>query len=279
MKILLLLMSIILLSTSCERKGCTNLNSFNYDPEAVENDGSCQEMYGCLGYTSNMTNSGSLGTTLYDSYYDSKMNEEVNIQKSFFQNIPANVYILYEPNPSLKNAYASPDGTIRFGYYMHYYTISLYGELPVAGILAHEFGHRVQFTLGWDDYDQNSFKELEADAFSGFYLAIEKQWAWSQIQNYYSNVYAAGDYNFNHPTHHGTPQQRLMAAYYGVQIGLNALQTGKKYTYKEIHDLFLNEIINNISPSEKSKIKPIYKEITYPKNLTKRYIESIYPNI
>lgn len=273
-KVLYLLMVVVLISSCQKKKGCTNPDSFNYDSEAELDDGSCNEMYGCLGYVSNMSNSGSTGITLNNQYYDIIMNQEVAIQKIFFNGIPANVFILYEQSASQKNAYANVDGYILFGYHMFYYTVSQYGELPVAGILAHEFGHRVQFTAGWNAYKENAHMELEADAFSGFYMALAKQWAWSQIQNYYANVYATGDYYFNSPVHHGSPQQRLEAAYLGVQTGISALQNGTQYTYQQLHDLFIKEIENNIDNTKKSVT---FEELKYPENLKKEYIESLFP--
>lgn len=283
MKSLLTLSLLVLtcLFGSCElfeeaQKGCTDPYSFNYDPNAEESDGSCREMYGCLGYAGNMSNSGSLGVTLNDPYYDQKMNEEVYIQRNFFGGIPANVFILYEPGPEYKNAYASPDGQILFGYYMFYYTVANYGELPVAGILAHEWGHRAQFTIGWNDYHQNAHRELEADAFSGFYMALAKQWAWSQIEGYYANVYATGDYNFNHPSHHGTPDQRLQAAYFGVQVAVYALQNNIQYSYNDLHNIFNTEIQNNIDPRTTA---PEFAEVQYPEGLTQEYIRSLFPRM
>lgn len=256
-------------------EGCTNLNSFNYSSEADTDDGSCIEMYGCLGYFGGYSNSGSLGVTLNDPYWDQKMNEEVIIQRNFFNGIPANVYVLYEPSVNHKNAYASPQGQIMFGYHMFYYTISVYGELPVAGILAHEWGHRTQFYHNWG-YDEKHYQELEADAFSGFYMALAKQYAWANIESYFANVYANGDYNFNHPTHHGTPEQRLASAYLGVNTAIEILNSGKPLSYQELHSLFINEIetyINNEPQSNR------FIEVKYPENLTNAYIESLFPYI
>lgn len=279
---LLLLVALLcgVLFTSCKKtgsnkgnsvKGCTQPGSFNYNPDATESDGSCLDMAGCVGYASGYSNSGSVGNTLNNVYYDQKMNEEVYIQRNFFNGIPANVYILQEAGVNDKNAYATPDGKILFGYYMFYYTVQTYGELPVAGILAHEWGHRTQFTIGWNDYYKPSHKELEADAFSGFYMALAKQYAWNQIQGYYANIYALGDYNFNSPYHHGTPEQRLAAAYLGVNTAIYALQTGTRFTYNDLHNIFFGKIRTEIAGKQE------YKEVTYPADLTKEYIESLYP--
>jgi hypothetical protein len=260
-------------------KGCMDKSSFNYDPKATVSDGSCKEMYGCLGYATGATNSGTLGTTLNNPVYDLKMSQEVAIQRQFFSGIPANVYILSEPSIEHKNAYASSDGTIRFGYYMFYYTVQTYGELPVAGVLAHEWGHRAQFVAGWNDYNNKpAYRELEADAFSGFYMALAKQWAWSQIQSYYSNVYATGDYNFNHPQHHGTGTQRVQAAYLGVNVALQVLNTGQGLSYNQLHTLFMNNIRTTIAPRPAGPPAAL-AAVTYPKDLSDAYIRSLYPHL
>jgi len=256
-------------------KGCMISNSYNYNPQAQEDDGSCKTMFGCLGYAAGFSNSGSLGVTLNNASYDQKMNEEVAIQKNFYNGIPAAVYIWYEPSPEMKNALATPGGQILFGYSMFYYTVSTYGELPVAGILAHEFGHRTQFTYGWNDYTTNAQKELEADAFSGFYMALRKQYAWSQIQSYYQNVYASGNYDFNHPQFHGTPEQRLASAYLGVTTAINAMNNNIQYSYNDLHTIFIQSIKFQIGGR---KAAPDFREVKYPV-ISKELVAKLYPQL
>lgn len=275
-KIIFLLstMALLFMISSCkEDEGCTNELSFNYNPNAEKSDGSCLDMHGCLGYTGGMSNSGEIANSFGNAYYDQKMQEELYIQRSFFSPVNAAFFVLLENSPAQRNAWATSDGRILFGRYMLEYIVNSYGELPVAGVLAHEFGHIAQNTYGWQ-YSRPEYKELEADAFSGFYMALAKQWAWENIQSYYDNVYATGDYAYNSPHHHGTPNERLNSAYLGVQVAVNALQNGTQYSYQELHNVFLNEIKNNIAPRS-SQIE--FEEIVYPKGLTKEYIESLYP--
>lgn len=260
--------------------GCTDPSSFNYNPNATQSDNSCSSMGNCSGYVYGTNNSGTIGNTLNNLFWDQKMSEEVALQRNFYGGIPANVYILYEPSVQYKNAYANTNGNILFGYYMFYYTVATYGELPVAGVLAHEWGHRVQQHLNLSGYYRPEHRELEADAFSGFYMALRKQWSWAQIQGYFANVYATGNYLFNAPDFHGTPDQRLAAANLGVNIGLNALSNGIQYSYYDLHSLFLNAITTSIAPRiAKRKLNGQYKEVTYPSGLTEAYIRSLYPSI
>lgn len=288
---ILLLIALVVSSMGCSKKndaamsavkGCTDPRSFNYNSKATANDGSCREMTGCLGYAAGLPNSGTLGNTLNNTQNDQFMSGEVGNQKNFWQGINANVYILYETKQNDKNAYATPDGNILFGYYMFYYLVQQFSllsdhtasPLPVDGVLAHEWGHRVQFTLGWTDYGQPAYRELEADYFSGYYMGLAKQWYWSQIQTYYSAIYASGDYDYNSPLHHGTPQQRLNAAYTGLQTAVYELSNNVHYNYAQLHQIFNSKLHTDIAARSSTD----FKEVSYPANLGRTYIESLYPH-
>jgi hypothetical protein len=234
----------LLLSCSVFLAGCCEVlgAECEEDRHSEKASGTVLGKVGCYAASySTATGYGTrVGTSLGNPHHDQKMGEEVAIQRTFFNGVPANVWILYESSPQQKNAYATPDGHILFGYHMFSYLTQSYNELAVAGVLAHEWGHRTQFVLGWST--GNPGMELEADAFSGYYMALAKQWAWSQIQGYFANTYTSGDYNFNHPQHHGTPQQRLAAAYLGVNTAIQAMQRGRPFSYQELHTIFSQQI-------------------------------------
>lgn len=290
-KFSLLCLAFVFLMLSCSEEepgiqGCTNPQSFNYNADATQDDGSCKEMAGCLGYTAGLELSGTLSTTLNNEQNDRFMNAEVAFQREFWGNIPAEVYILNEPDEANKNAYATSDGRILFGYYMFYYLVQKFSiidpetvsPLPVSGALAHEWGHRAQFTIGWNDYEKTSHLELEADFLSGYYMGLGKQWYWDQIQTYYNTMYALGDYNYNSPNHHGTPQQRLDAAYAGLQTAVYALNEGISYTYNDLHGIFKDALKSAIGASARPNLRSErYPEVTYPDNLTEDYVEKLFP--
>ncbi len=149
-------------------------------------------------------------------------------QRTFFQD-SASVYVLNECSEDRANAYSHPKNYILFGYHLVQRIIRNYGDvLPVIAILAHEFGHQLQFSYGWirEDADTSRDTELEADGWSGFYLAL----AYASIPNIdmtsaLKQFIEIGDYNFNSPSHHGTPRQRASMFIAGFQTALDWLNT------------------------------------------------------
>ncbi len=215
-------------------------------PDASLSMNLAEDLGGSLGYSSIASPYGSTSTSLNNAAYDKKMRDEVTNQRAFFQGVSAEVLILDEQAYELRNAYASKDGKIYFGKNMFYYTVSHFNELAVAGILAHEWGHRVQYNFGWDKALTTPELELEADALSGFYMALEKSFAWSQIHGYFASTLATGDYETKSPQHHGTPNQRVAAAYLGVQLAIEAVENGKAFTYEELHSRIIASVRANI---------------------------------
>lgn len=271
---------------SCKKEpGCTSKNSYNYDTDAEKNDGTCVPMDGCLGYRTDYSNIGSYGYTFNDVNNDNQFWDEVNRQQNFWDSIPATVYVWYEPY-NVMNAVSTTEGNIMYGFNLFYHTVNNnFGDNAVDGILAHEWGHQVQFNNGW--MQQGTFlSELEADAFAGFYIAAAKQWNTSMVNGFLNSVYYSGSYDYNSPDFHGTPDQRSAAAQLGIDYGINAVN-GTNYTYAQLHANFTNNIRAHImreanvngNPADrfiadiatgKSKIKEIvYPALIHPVHLKK----------
>lgn len=193
-------------------------------------------------------------TSLGNPVYDRKMREEVANQREFFQGVKAEVVILDEKHMELRNAYASSAGTIYFGKNMFFYTVNHFNELAVAGILAHEWSHRVQYTFHWDKELKNPALELEADAMSGYYMALEKGFAWNQIDAYFRSTESTGDFQIDSKQHHGTPNQRVAAAYLGVQLANESVKNGEAFSYEDLHHRIVDSLYTNIIRQDNGEI-------------------------
>jgi hypothetical protein len=183
---------------------------------------------------------GSFGNPLADQ----GLFQEVGIQRGFWSGIPVrSVAVMNDCGPDSRNAKADPvTRDIYFGYYMFNTLVAQHGNtLPAAGVLAHEWGHQVQFSFQWISNPVRPM-ELEADAFSGFYMALAKGWAWSYMNTYFQAVYGFGDTNFSSPGHHGTPDERLAMARVGFDTAVQAASLGRPLSYPDLHLIFYQSI-------------------------------------
>lgn len=99
-----------------------------------------------------------------------------------------------------------------------------YGGVAVAGISAHECGHIFQY---FSPYSRRlgrgrtaRLMELHADYLSGYYMGRRAEFSTDRIEVYARSVFSKGDYDFNHPSHHGTPDERETALMEGYRAGV-----------------------------------------------------------
>ena len=186
-------------------------------------------------------------TTSGDIFFDQRLNEEILLQQAFFGSF-APVTFFDECHPSEANALSLRAGFILFGIHMaNKVVIQTGSNLAIAAVLAHEYAHQLQFGYGWSPPGASTVRdtELEADAFSGYYGALAKFWAGRELQAYFDLFFASGDFNFNDPSHHGTPHQRLAAGL----IGLETATLGVPLTWFELHQVFTTRIANEVTRS------------------------------
>ena len=100
------------------------------------------------------------------------------------------------------------------------------GDVGIRVIMAHEFGHHVQYELGvfdsgpTDPAEATRRTELMADAMAAYYgthkkgLALNKK----RVADALLSFYTVGDCQFDSPGHHGTPLQRERAADWGADL-------------------------------------------------------------
>lgn len=97
------------------------------------------------------------------------------------------------------------------------------GQIVPAMILAHEFGHQLQYTYNLPSKPETTARpnELEADGFAGYYMRKPTGYnaTWEQAGPGFEFAYAIGDNNTTSAGHHGTPPQRRSAARLGWYLG------------------------------------------------------------
>lgn len=96
--------------------------------------------------------------------------------------------------------------------------------ISVLQVSAHEFGHIHQYASGiYPDLrrGQRTSKrvELHADFLSGYYLGLLKSdHPEASFWKAGKKIYEFGDYGYNNPAHHGTPDERVTSAEAGFKL-------------------------------------------------------------
>lgn len=157
-------------------------------------------------------------------------------------------------------------------------------KVTFAGILAHEWGHQIQFNnfkewYGVDRGDHVStpeatrMTELEADFLTGYYLTHKRggTYNWKRAEEFFELFYNIGDCSFNSSGHHGTPNQRLAASRLGYIIAEETFPKGHILEADELHAIFMaayaDIIANEIDSVEahnqlnSAKLSAIYKNV------------------
>jgi predicted metalloprotease len=170
--------------------------------------------------------------------------DQVTIQELLFMNTRFLVYpvlFFYDGDNAMatRKIYSpkGPDGTVAFGHQLFNSLLIRDGgfgaAIPI--VIAHEFGHIVQFKYGGFKNVSNMRKELFADYLAGAYLAIRGGLDVNVVLEAFEDM---GDTEFGSVDHHGSPEQRrdaLLEGYnhvflYGSTFTLSAaIRLGKEY--------------------------------------------------
>lgn len=127
------------------------------------------------------------------------------------------------PN-STYNAISYSNGKIYYGYAIFYDAKAKGGDIVNAMILAHEYGHQLQYRYNLPSVSESTARpnELEADGFAGYYLRRPNGYNktdFTQIAAAYEFAQSIGDNQTTSPGHHGTPPQRRSAVRLGFLLG------------------------------------------------------------
>ena len=162
------------------------------------------------------------------------------------------------------NAFFSPvcpslycDGKIVLGKYLMLELSRLSNSYSrLLGVFAHEFGHAMQHKYGWSG--NSKWRELHADYLAGFYLGKINSISQSDVVSSYREFSKRGDFNFYHPEHHGTPEERGCAFLEGFKFAsvmnsnvINAYNSGKNY-------VLANNPCNKYAPQRASALDILY---------------------
>jgi predicted metalloprotease len=112
--------------------------------------------------------------------------------------------------------YCASDDTIFFGMNRAvWYWEKAGGDFGLAAAIAHEYGHNVQHELGISEKTYGVTRhELHADCFAGafahvaYYQGILDS---NDVSEGMTSRYLVGDFEFDNPQHHGTPEERAAA--------------------------------------------------------------------
>lgn len=129
-----------------------------------------------------------------------------------------------------------------------------YRDTAPQSILAHEFGHHIQYDLGILKPGMKLTQkisrraELMADAYAAYFLAHTKGAAMqlNDLQEVAEVFYNTGDCDFTIDGHHGTPTQRKAATEWGYNLARNADKKDHIIGSREFASLFdadLNDLV------------------------------------
>jgi hypothetical protein len=137
-----------------------------------------------------------------------------------------------------------PDKIIMGDGIMEAFSATGFGDVAPQAILAHEFGHHIQYQLhlftGSDAPEATRRTELMADAYSAYYLSHARgaSMQWKRVQQFLAVFFNIGDCSVTLSGHHGTPTQRMAAAQFGYNVANDAQKQGHILTAQEFTALF-----------------------------------------
>ncbi|MFE0653733.1 hypothetical protein ACFVZH_34745 [Streptomyces sp. NPDC059534] len=129
------------------------------------------------------------------------------------------------------------------------------GDTAPRAILAHEFGHHVQYEdnlIGADVGTPEGSRrvELMADAFGTYYLTHSRGEALNakRVLGSAKSFYTVGDCSFTSPGHHGTPNQRFAASSWAASVADNAADQGHILPSRTFDELFEAKLPDIVKP-------------------------------
>jgi len=189
-----------------------------------------------------------LSNTTGNATLDSQLNREYQMLIAYFGVKPT--FYIYDDGDA-PNAIAFPpqyqpgySGAVIFGINLMRNELTDQPQnISIPAIMAHEFGHIVQYNAGCDL--PVKYRELQADYLAGTYLShrFQGEIPLETMNQTARSFYTKGDYLFNNPQHHGTPAQRWLMIEMG--FGNRDLTTVAEHYARSYS---LARIIDQVSP-------------------------------
>jgi hypothetical protein len=237
-------------------------NNVQPQPEAlsakIDQPGDLEKI--CYYVDNNWSSNSVLVTGLQNSTDTNFMNSQMTKIASLWGRSNPTLRFVNDPSNfnSTYNAISYSTGKIYYGYAIYYDAKAKGGDIVNAMILAHEYGHQLQYIFGLPSVNENTARpnELEADGFAGYYLRRPNGYNktnFSEIAAAYEFAQSIGDYQTNSPGHHGTPAQRRSAVRLGFLLGqydLNASNFDYNFFY------YYQGVLNGTYKMAKNTVNP-----------------------
>ncbi|MDR6546056.1 hypothetical protein J2810_002107 [Chryseobacterium rhizosphaerae] len=214
----------------------------------------------CYYVDNNWNSTAVLKTSLQNATDTNFMNAQMTKIASLWGRSNPTLRFVDDPSNynSTYNAISYSTGKIYYGYAIYYDAKSKGGDIVNAMILAHEYGHQLQYIFGLPSVNENTARpnELEADGFAGYYLRRPNGYNktnFTEIASAYEFAQSIGDYQTNSPGHHGTPAQRRSAVRLGFLLGqydLNAANFDYNFFY------YYQGVLNGTYKMAKNTVNP-----------------------
>jgi hypothetical protein len=198
-----------------------------------------QQKGGCF-VSGGLTDLGERKMTTGNSEIDMAAQQEVDRLRNMM-GVSAQFYFMEEKGSP--NAYATsevtndkrPDGTVIFGLKLHNRELpKSNGGTTIPMIMAHEFGHIVAYKhhLNFG----GKYDELWADYCAGSYMFYRQFWKQTDFNASLKSFFDIGDYQFNSPYHHGTPNERYSSVVRGFMDSNMFNQQQKRMSLQDLID-------------------------------------------
>ena len=149
-----------------------------------------------------------------------------------------NAFALSRPVPEVLQrfqlpAQATPDGMVFLGVNLmtNEYRTKFGTGYAIPSIIAHEYAHILQYKLGFPS--RGKWQELHADYLAGWYTGHRLRFVPQNLAESIEAFFDIGDYDFNNPSHHGTPQERRNTFLAGLTLNLQSQVSSSQVAYNE----------------------------------------------